>query len=354
MQKVVFAYSGGVDDLICIHHLQNSGFNVITLLAQLGQVTYLEPLGERAVNLGATVTHIVDLRIKFIREYILPALHAQSMYDNGYLLSAALSRPLIAEELVRIADEENSIYVAHGARATGNDYIRFNNCIHALNPNLQIITPLKELNLYTIQDSIKYIKKFKLPLTYDKNFPYNAESNLWGVNIHLGNLADEWSEPSRDSYIITTPVIETLDKTTTIKIKLEQGIPVSIDNKKMDLLNIIEMLNNIGGHSGIGRVDMIENKISGEKIRETYEAPAATILYTAYRTLCEMILPKETIHFFPILSSKYADLIYNGLCFSPLKKAMDSLFKELSIRITGSVKLKLYKGNLSVIDMRLR
>ena len=159
MEKIIFAYSGGVDNLICIHYLQNKGFNVITFLAQLGQITYLEPLGENAVNLGATVAHISDLRRKFIHDFILPALHAQAVYDNGYLLAAALSRPLIAEELVNIAEGEQCNYVAHGARGIGNDHIRFNNCIHNLAPQLKIISPLKELGLKTVKDDIKYIKE---------------------------------------------------------------------------------------------------------------------------------------------------------------------------------------------------
>ncbi|MFH0887620.1 MAG: argininosuccinate synthase [Planctomycetota bacterium] len=352
MEKVILAYSGGVDNLICIHWLRNNGFNVITFLAQIGQITYLAPLGEKAVQLGATVAHIADLRRKFINDFILPSFHAQAIYENGYLLSAALSRPLIAEELVRIAEEENCDTIAYGTRGIGNDIVRFENCIHSLDNKLKIITPLKELSFRTVKDDISYIKKQAPQIDFGNHPLHNIESNLWGVNILMGDLSHNWKIPPRDTYIITTPLMETLDKPTTIEIKFEQGIPISIDNKKMDLLSIIEMLNNIGGRNGIGRVDMVENKISGEKIREIYEAPAATILYTAYRALVEMLLPKELLQFQPIISSKYADLVYNGLWFSPLKQAMDKFFQEIYPRICGSVKLDVYKGNLSITQRK--
>ncbi|MEW6026749.1 MAG: argininosuccinate synthase [Planctomycetota bacterium] len=352
MEKVVFAYSGGADNLICIHYLQSKGYNVITFLAQLGQLTYLEPLGEKAVNLGATVANISDLRRKFIHNFILPALQAQAVYDRGYLLAAALSRPLIAEEMVNIAAEENCRYVAHGARGVGNDHIRFNNCIHALNPDLKIISPLIELELQTTKDDIRYIKKNKLPIDTAKHSLYNIESNLWGVNIQLGPVGRHWLEPARDSFIITTPLPETVDKATNIEIRFDQGVPAALDGKKTDLLEMIEMLNNIGGRNAVGRIDMIENKISGEKIREIYEAPAATILYAAYAALCGLILPKDVLQFFATVSNKYAEMVYNGLCSSPLKKALDKYFHELALRITGSVKLRIYKGNLTIIERK--
>ncbi|MBI5778666.1 MAG: argininosuccinate synthase [Planctomycetes bacterium] len=352
MEKVVFAYSGGVDNLICIHYLQSKGFDVITFLAQLGQINYLEPLGEKAVNLGATVANIADLRRKFIHDFILPALHALAVYDNGYLLAAALSRPLIAEELVNIAEEENCKYVAHGARGIGNDHARFNNCINALNPKLKIISPLIELELKTTKDDLKYIKKHGLQIDTAKQFPYNIESNLWGVNIQLGPVGRQWSEPQRDTFIITTPMLETVDKAANIEIRFDQGTPIALDGKKMDLLEMVELLNNIGGRNAVGRIDMIENKISGEKIREIYEAPAATILYAAYSALCGLILPKEVLQFQSTVSTKYAELIYNGSCSSPLKKALDKYFQELALRITGSVKLRIYKGNLTIVERK--
>jgi len=354
MEKVVFAHSGGLDNLVCIHWLQENEFEVITFLAQLGQISYLAPMGETAVKLGANVANIADLRRKFINDFIMPAFHAQAIYENGYFLSAALSRPLIAEELVRIAEENNCCCIAHGARGIGNDHIRFENCIKSLNPALRIIAPIKELALHNAKDDIKYIKEHKLPVDLDKQALYNIESNIWGTNIQLGgNLPRTLDAPPRDTYIITTPVNETVDKPALIEIKFNQGIPVSIDKKKMDLLNIIETLNEIGGHNGIGRTDMIENKISGDKIREIYEAPAATILYTAYQTLSDMILPKEQIQFQPALSAKYAELVYNGLWLSPLKKALDGFFNEIYPRISGSVKIKLYRGTLEIIQRKI-
>ncbi|MBI4712187.1 MAG: argininosuccinate synthase [Planctomycetes bacterium] len=293
---------------------------------------------------------------RFVSDFILPALKAGARYESGYFLSAALNRPLIAEELVRIADEEACDYVAHGSRGIGNDHIRFNNCIRALNPELKILMPLQELNLKSIRDDILYARKYNIQIESIKETLYNVDSNLWGVNIQLGPGTNLQAEPPRDTYMMTTPLEETPDKSTLIEVGFENGIPVALDGKKMETVDLIELLNNIGGRNAVGRVDMIENKISGEKSREIYEAPAATILHAVYQALAEIRLSKELMQFAPCLSQRYAQVIYNGGWFSPLRQALDRFFDFVATDnggISGTVKLKLFKGNCIVVGRKI-
>lgn len=346
------AYSGGLDTSICVHWLQSvKGLKVITFMAQLGQVEYLEPLGEKAVQLGAETAYIADLRHRFVKEFILPCLRAGARYDSEYLLSAALTRPLISQELVRIADEENCTYIAHGSRGFGNDHVRFNNCIYALDPEIKIITPLHELGLQTVNDSMKYAKTYNIPLDTRRQLLYNLECNLWGCNIQFGKPAEIWPLPPRDTYIMTVPLEESPDRASILEITLAQGMPTELNKAKKDILELIEVLNRIGGRNAIGRVDMVENKISGEKSREIYESPAATILYTAYHALAQLILPKEQLHFQRILSHHYAHMVYHGEWFSSLRESLDAFFLNSAKRISGRVKLKLFKGKCLVTEI---
>ena len=362
-KTVVLAYSGGLDTTICLHWLQQKGYNIIILLAQLGQHQYLEPDGEKALNVGATDVHILDLRQRFIKDYIWPTLKANAKYESGYLLSSALTRPLIAEELVRIARDENCSIVAHGARGIGNEHIRFENSILTLDPKIKIIAPLKELGLNSVNDDVEYAHKNNLPLERIKYTFYNIEENLWGINIHLGLLPRMLSGTGKkeitpptggaDTYLITTPILETSDTPIILEITFKQGEPTHLDAKKMDSLELINLLSKIGGRTAIGRWEMIENKISGEKTLEVYEAPAATILYRAHQALEELVLDKELMHYKNSLSQKYAELVYDGYWFSPLKNALDKFFEYTQQSITGSVKMKLLKGNMTVIGRKI-
>jgi argininosuccinate synthase len=351
MNKVVLAYSGGTDTSICVHWLQSKGLKVITFMAQLGQLEYLEPLGEKAVQLGAETAYIADLRHRFIKEFILPCMKAGARYESDYLLSSALTRPLISQELIRIANEEDCRYIAHGSRGFGNDYARFNNCINALNSELEIIAPLKELNLQTINDDLKYAQKHNIILENHQQVLYNIECNLWGCNIQLGRLDESWQIPPRDTYIMTIPVEESPDKATTMEITFEKGEPVALNNAKKDYLELIEILNKIGGRHAIGRSDTIENKISGDKSREIYESPAASILYNAFHAIAQLILPKDLLHFQTTLSHRYSQLVYQGDWFSPLREAMDAFFYASAEKINGKIKMKLFKGNCIVLEI---
>lgn len=352
MDKVVLAYSGGLDTSICVHWLQSvKGLKVITFMAQLGQVEYLEPLGEQAVQLGADTAYIADLRHRFIQDFILPCLRAGARYDAHYLLSAALTRPLISQELVRIAEEENCNYIAHGSRGFGNDHVRFNNCINALDPEIKIIAPLHELGLQTVSDDLKYAKTNNIPIESRRQVLYNLECNLWGCNVQLGKPTEFWPMPPRDTYIMSVPTEESPEKATSLEVTFEHGMPTGLNNAKKDILELIEILNRIGGRNAIGRVDMVENKISGEKSREIYEAPAATILYTIYHALAQLILPKEQIHFQNILSQRYAHLVYHGEWFSPLRESLDAFFLTSAKLISGRVKLRLFKGKCAITEI---
>lgn len=366
-ETVVLAYSGGLDTTICLHWLQQKGYKVITLLAQLGQHQYLEPDGEKALNVGAADVHIIDLRQRFIKDYIWPTLKANAKYESGYLLSSALTRPLIAEELIRIANDENCSFVAHGARGIGNEHIRFENSILTLDParlaggpKIKIIAPLKELGLNSVKDDVDYARNNHLPLERIKYTLYNMEENLWGLNIHLGSITDvqtvkkepKWETPS-DTYIITTPIMETSDTPIILEITFRKGEPTQLDAKKMNSLELINLLNRIGGRTAIGRWEMIEHKISGEKTLEVYEAPAATILYKAHQALEEIALDKELLHYKNSLSQKYGELVYDGFWFSPLRHALDKFFEYTQQSVTGSVKMKLLKGNMTVIGRKL-
>lgn len=356
MNKVVLAYSGGLDTLICIHWLQQvKGWRVIAFLAQLGQPAYLDPTGEKALQLGASAVLVRDLREKFIKDYIWRTIKAEAHYEKDYLLAAALTRPLITEEMVKITEEENCSYFAHGSRGVSNDHTRFETCLKALAPGLKIVAPLQELGLYSIQDDLAYAQKFNLPISNVKYTLYNIEYNLWGVNVQLvpKQVGNFWEELPPDTYVMTTPPQETPDEPVSLELGFQQGLPVTLDNKTYTPLNLIEILNRIGGRNGIGRIEMIESKISGEKSRETYESPAASIIYAAHHALAEIALDKETLRFQETASETYGKLVYNGAWFSLLRESLDKFFDHIQPRLNGVVRLKLFKGNLTVVGRKL-
>jgi argininosuccinate synthase len=353
-KKVVLAYSGGIDTVICIHWLQERGYEVIPVLAQMGQGYHLEPRGEKALGIGAATVHICDVQNRFAKEFILPLIKADATYESRYFLSSALSRPLIAEELVRVADEENCSVIAHGARSIGNEHIRLNKSIFALAPDVEILTPMKELDLKTVAEDLAYAKKNKLPAEHVRHTFYNIEENIWGVNIQLQAVTDSARESPHDTYIITTPLPETPDKPTLVEIGFTNGEPITLDGDNIELLDMINLLNKIAGRNAVGRTEMIENKITGEKSYEIHEEPAATVLYAAHRSLEELILYKELMHYKTALSQKYGELVYNGLWFSALRKGLAQFFEHIQQPMNGTVKLKLFKGTVSVVERKAR
>ncbi|MBI2901110.1 MAG: argininosuccinate synthase [Planctomycetes bacterium] len=353
MPKVALAYSGSLDTAICVHYLRHvKGMKVYTFSANLGQPEYLEPLAEQAVDLGATAANLADLRDRFARDFIFPSLRAGAVYEQGYFLFSALARPLIVEELLQVAEEEGCDFIAHGSRGIGNDRIRLDNCIRALAPDAQVLTPLVDLNLKGPVDDIAYAREHGIAIASERAVLFNVEQNLWGNNVQVPNLRDTWEELPRDTYILTVPQTEAGARPTVLEIGFERGVPVSVDGEELSPVKLVEMLNKIGGRCAVGRFDVVENRISGRKTRELYEAPAAAILQAAHQALEAITLDKETQHFKAALSPKYAELVYEGKWFLPLREGLDCLFARLSEKVTGDVRVSLFRGNLTILGRR--
>jgi len=349
MHKVALAYSGSLDTTLCVHFLrQVKGMKVYTFSANLGQPEYLAPLAERAVELGAAAAHLADLREKFVRDYIFPCIRANAVYEQGYFLFSALSRPLIVEELVKIAEDEGCEYLAHGSRGIGNDMLRIENCIRAVSPSMRIITPLVELGLRSPKDDLEYAKKTGLRIESERQAVYNVEQNLWGNNIQLREMKDTWEEPPKDTYILTVPPESAPAKPTVIEIDFKGGDPVAVDGEEPGPVKLIETLNKIGGRCAIGRFDVVENRISGLKTREIYESPAAAVLLMAHRALESVTLEREVIHFKESLSQRYADLVYEGKWFLSVREGLDAFFAKINQNVTGTVRLSLCRGAVTV------
>jgi len=358
--KVILAYSGGLDTSIIIHWLkQNYGCQVVAFAADVGQFDLAEKsahtvsdLKRKAINAGASKVCVQNLKREFVRDYVFPTLQANAVYEGKYLLSAALSRPLIAKKLVEIAKREKADAVAHGCTGKGNDQVRFELTFKALNPKLKILAPLREWEMVSRQEEIEYARRYKIPVFAGKEKPYSIDRNLWGICIECGPLEDPWKEPPEDAYQITTLPEEAPSKPVYLDIYFAQGIPTKIDGKFLSPVELIKKLNRIGGAHGIGRIDLVENRVVGIKSREIYEAPAATILYLAHRELESLTLDKDTFHYKEFIGPRYAELVYCGLWESALKKTIDAFVSETQKKVTGTVRMKLYKGNLWVVGRK--
>lgn len=353
MPSVVLAYSGGLDTSICIHWLRHQkGMKVITFSADLGQGDYLEPIAERALAIGAESAHISDLRKEFVEEYVFPALKARAVYGNGYLLATALGRPLIASGLVDLARESGCDCVAHGCTGKGNDQVRIEASVAALAPEMKIIAPLREWDLKTREDEMEYARRNNIPVEVTKKHPYSIDRNLWGVSIECGDLEDPWNAPPKNTHIMTTPLAETSDELTEVTVDFENGLPVALDGEAMEPAKLIHVLNVLGGKQTVGRIDVVEDRTVGMKSRELYEAPGATILYKVHAALESLCLSKDILVFKKALSDRYADLVYTGRWFTELRKALDAFFDSYQKFITGSVRLRLFKGTCTVSGLK--
>ncbi|RKY38649.1 MAG: argininosuccinate synthase [Candidatus Omnitrophota bacterium] len=349
MKKVILAYSGGLDTTCAIKWLKDKGFKVVCFSANLGSEFSPQDLKKRSLQSGTEKIYIKDLRREFAYFYILPALKAGACYEGKYLLSTALGRPLIAKYLVEIAKKEKASFVAHGATAKGNDQVRFEVSISILNPNLKIIAPLREWELKNRQEEIDYARKNKLPIRVTKEKPYSIDKNIWGLSIEGGILEDLKKIPPPDSYLLMKPLKKVKNKEKYVEIGFRKGMPFSLNGKEMDLVSLIEKLNLIGGECGVGRTDLIEDRVVGIKSREIYEAPAAWILYTAHKELESLTLDRETIFFKELISLKYAQLVYQGLWFTELRSYLDAFIERTQKRVSGKIGLRLYKGNITVV-----
>lgn len=344
--KVVLAYSGGLDTSVIIPWLkENYGCEVIAFAADVGQGEELAPLREKALQSGASKIYIEDLRHEFVTEYIFPMLKAGAIYEGKYLLGTSIARPVIAKKQVEIAEKEGADAVAHGCTGKGNDQVRFELTFRSLNPKLKVIAPWREWSIRSRQDAIDYAAKKGIPVPVTKEKPYSMDSNLWHISYEGGVLEDPWQPPDEEMFRLTVAPEKAPDAPEEITIEFEQGTPVAVNGQSYSPVALIEHLNQLGGKHGIGRIDIVENRLVGMKSRGVYETPGGTILYLAHRELEYLTLERDTLHFKAHLSQKYAELVYYGQWFSPLREALDAFVDKTQERVTGTVRLKLWKGH---------
>ncbi len=347
-EKVVLAYSGGLDTSVILPWLKETyGYEVIAFAAELGQGDELAGIKRKALNSGAVKCIVKDLRKEFVEDYIWPMLKSGAVYENGYLLGTSIARPLIAKHQVEVAQAEGATAVAHGATGKGNDQVRFELTYMALDPSLKIVAPWKDpkFTLTSREAAVDYAKKHKIPIEQTKKKIYSRDRNLWHISHEGADLEDPANEPKDELFVMSRPVSQTPEKSDYVEIGFKEGVPVKLNGKKTSGVGIIEALNKIGGKHGIGQVDLVENRLVGMKSRGVYETPGGTILMTAHNALESLTLDRETMHYKKQVALKYAELVYYGQWFSPLRQAIDAFVNITQRNITGDVKLKLYKGH---------
>lgn len=346
-KKVVLAYSGGLDTSVAIKWLQEQGYDVVACCLDVGEGKDLAFVQQKALEVGAVNSYVIDAKEEFAREYALISMQAHTMYEGKYPLVSALSRPLIAKKLVEVAEKENAVAVAHGCTGKGNDQVRFEVSIKSLNPDLEVIAPVREWQ-WSREEEIEYAASRGIPIPINLDSPYSIDQNLWGRANECGILEDPWAAPPEGAYDLTASLENTPDVPEIIEIEFEAGVPVSIDGVTYPLADLILKLNETAGKHGIGRIDHVENRLVGIKSREVYECPGAMTLITAHKELEDLTLVKEVAHFKPAIEQKLSEIIYNGLWFSPLKDALLAFLKETQKHVTGVVRVKLFKGHAIV------
>ena len=353
VKKVVLAYSGGLDTSVMIKWLKdNYGCEVIAYAADVGQEEELKNLRTKALSAGASKIYIEDLKDEFASDFIFPMLKAGAIYENQYLLGTSVARPLIAKRQVEIAKKEKADAVAHGATGKGNDQVRFELTFKALAPGLKIIAPWREWELAGRADEIDYAQTHGIPIPVTKKKPYSSDRNLWHISYEGGILEDPWREPSEDMFLLTNSPEKAPGKPEYLEVGFKKGRPESVNGKRLAPVKLIQRLNRIGGRHGVGRGDIVENRLVGIKSRGVYETAGCMILYAAHQALETITLDRDTLHFKQLLAHKYAELVYNGQWFTPLKTALDSFIDKTQANVSGVVRLKLYKGNCSVVGRK--
>lgn len=349
MQKVLFAFSGGIDDVLAVHHLSRTrGYAVTAFLADIGQETYLEPLGELALESGAAATVIGDIRKEFLERFAFPSLRAGAQYED-YMLSTPLARYVICQEMVRHARENDMNCVGHGSSNRGNDQVRVEASFAALDPGLEVISPVRDLNFCSVAERIEHLRRHHLPDRDHFHTDVSIDRNLWGCGQVHGGLSDPWEPPPENLYLVTRSAREASDAALEIILGFENGTPVSLDGERLDAVTLVERLTRMGGEAGVGRLDHVENGLFGGKTREIYEAPAATILYLAHTALEEITQSRDLNRYARIVSEEYGRLVFEGLWFSELREALDRFFDTTQRYVTGRVRLELYRGKATVV-----
>lgn len=348
--KVVLAYSGGVDTSVCIPYLkQEWGVEeVITLAADLGQGDELDPIREKALKSGASQSLVVDANESFVKDYAFPAIQANAIYENRYPLSTALARPLIAKLLVEAAEQYGADAVAHGCTGKGNDQVRFDVAIAALNPNLKVLAPAREWGM-SREETIAYGERFGIASPVKKSSPYSIDRNLLGRSIEAGPLEDPNVEPDEEIYLLTKGIKDTPDEPEYVEIGFTKGIPTTLNGDAIAPVKLIAQLNQIVGNHGVGRIDMVENRLVGIKSREIYEVPGLSVLIQAHRDLESLTLTADVTHYKRGIEETLSQMIYNGLWYSPLKTALDAFVSQTQEQVSGTVRVKLFKGNAMIV-----
>ena len=352
--RVVLAYSGGLDTSVCIKWLmEEKGLDVITMVGDVGQERQdLEYVRQKALDVGAIESLAIDMREEYVNDFLTKALAANCMYENKYPMVSCLSRPVIAKHLVEVAHEYGAKYVAHGCTGKGNDQVRFELGVQSLDPDLTIIAPVREWDLRTRPQEMAWAAEHGVPVPTTKDSPYSIDDNLWGRAIECGILEDPWAEPPEEIYTLTTSGYEAPAEGDVVVISFEKGVPCALDGQEMSFHQIILAMNEIAGRNGYGRIDMIENRLVGLKSRECYEVPGALAIIQAHKSLEDLCLEREVLHFKPIIEQKWADLVYNGQWYSPLKEALDGFCATTQEVLTGDVRLRFYKGSCVTVGRR--
>ncbi len=349
MTRIILAYSGGLDTSVAIPWLREKhGVEIIAVTLDVGQGRELNQIRERAMSSGAIRCHVLDVRDEFARDYILPALQANALYEERYPLATALSRPLIAKKLVDIAHMENATAIAHGCTGKGNDQVRIDVSARAIDPAISVIAPAREWGM-TREQQIDYARARNVSIPATKSNPYSTDQNLWGRSIECGILEDLWNEPPDDIYTLTKSPAEAPAAPAYVEIEWLDGVPAKVNGVEMPLVELIDSLETIAGVHGVGRIDMVENRLVGIKSREIYEAPAGVLLHLAHRELEALVIPKDLQRLKQRMSQEYSDIVYNGLWFSPARSAIDAFVQNIQQRVTGAIRLKLYKGDCRVV-----
>ena len=345
--KVVLAYSGGLDTSVGIRWLKEKGWDVVALTVDLGEKKDLDAIQARALKIGASAAYVVDGRVPFLKHFVWPSLQAGAVYEKEYPLATAIGRPLIAAMLVQVARQENAQGIAHGCTGKGNDQVRFDVSTQALAPELKVVAPVREWGMNR-EDEIEYAAQHGIPVPASVESPYSTDENLWGRSIEAGILEDPWAEPPADVWEWTRDPRDCPDEPTYVEIGFKEGLPTSLDGKPLDAVALVETLNQVGGENGVGRIDHLENRLVGIKSREIYEAPAAVILLQAHQALEDITLTKDVARFKDVVAAQWAQMVYDGLWFSPLREALYAFVKYTQRHVNGEVRLKLYKGTSMV------
>ncbi|WP_270346773.1 argininosuccinate synthase [Enterococcus thailandicus] len=346
-EKIILAYSGGLDTSVAIKWLTDEGYDVIACCLDIGEGKDTAFIKEKALQVGASASYAIDAKEEFAQEFALVALQGHTFYEQSYPLVSALSRPLIAKKLVELARTTGATTIAHGCTGKGNDQVRFEVAINALAPDLKIIAPVRQWQ-WSREEEIAYAKENGIPIPANLDNPYSIDQNLWGRACECGILEDPWATPPAGAYELTTALEYTPDQPDVIELTFEQGIPIALNKEKMSLSQLILTLNQLAGKHGIGRIDHVENRLVGIKSREVYECPGAVTLMQAHKELEDLTFVRELAHFKPLIEQQLGQMIYDGLWFNPLTEALLQFLKSTQIYVNGTVRVKLFKGNIIV------